>query len=69
MPKTFEDCPSLTEIVLKPNSIEKVNVELALAVFHESTVIGLKEYGFYETASAVDLFLKLLRRSRNVFEK
>ena len=49
----------LTETVLKPNSIEKVNVELALAVFHESTVIGLKEYGFHETASAIDLFLKL----------
>ena len=49
----------LTETVLKPNSIEKVNVKLALAVFHESTVIGLKEYGFHETASAIDLFLKL----------
>ena len=48
----------LTEIVLKPNSIEKVNVELALTVLHESTVIGLKEYGFHETA-ATDLFLKL----------
>ena len=49
----------LTETVLKPNSIETVNVKLALAVFHESTVIGLKEYGFHETASAIDLFLKL----------
>ena len=49
----------LTETVLKPNSIEKVNVKFALAVFHESTVIGLKEYGFHETASAIDLFLKL----------
>ena len=49
----------LTETVLKPNSIEKVNVKLALAVFYESTVIGLKEYGFHETASAIDLFLKL----------
>ena len=49
----------LTETVLKLNSIEKVNVKLALTVFHESTVIGLKKYGFYETASAIDLFLKL----------
>ena len=49
----------LTKTVLKPNSIEKVNVKLALAVFHESTVTGLKDIGFYETASAIDLFLKL----------
>ena len=49
----------LTETVFKLNSIEKVNAKLARAVFHESTVIGLKEYGFHETASAIDLVLKL----------
>ena len=30
----------LTETVLKPNNIEKVNVKFALVVFHESTVIA-----------------------------
>ena len=35
-----------TETVLTQNSREKVNVKLALAVFYESTVIELKEYGF-----------------------
>ena len=33
---------SLTKTVLKPNSIKKVNVKLALAVFHESTVTWIK---------------------------
>ena len=46
----------LTKTVLNPNSIEKVNVKLALAVFHESTVIVLKEYGFHKTASANKFF-------------
>ena len=54
--KSLRIAHRLTEIVLKPNSIEKVNVKLALAVFHESTVIRLKEYGFHETASAIDCF-------------
>ena len=49
----------LTETVLNPKSIEKVNVKLALAIFHESTVHALKHYGFNETAAFLELILKL----------
>ena len=48
----------LTDTVLQPKTIEKVNVKLALAVFHESTVNALKYFGFNDTASFVELFLK-----------
>ena len=34
-------------------------MKLAPSVFHESTVIGLKQFGFNETASVVELFLKM----------
>ena len=46
----------LTETV--PKAIEKVNVKLALSVFHESTVNALKYFGYNDTASFVELFLK-----------
>ena len=48
----------LTETVLRPKAIEKVNVKLALSVFHESTVNALKYFGCNNTASCVELFLK-----------
>ena len=49
----------LTETVLNPKSTEKVNVKLAMAVFHESTVHALKHYGFNETAPFIEQVLKL----------
>ena len=48
----------LTDTVLQPKIIEKINVKLALAVFRESTVNALKYFGFDDTASFVELFLK-----------
>jgi len=48
----------LSETVLKPKTIEKVNVKLALSLLHESTVTALKQYGYYDTAAVLDLFLK-----------
>ena len=35
-----------------------MNVKLALSVFHESTVNALKYFGYNNTASFVELFLK-----------
>ena len=55
-PHKIADC--LTDTVLQPKTIEKINVKLALAVFHESTVNALKYFGFDDTASFVELFLK-----------
>ena len=49
----------LSETVLNPKSIEKVNVKLALSLLHESTITALKQYGYAETASVLELFLKL----------
>ena len=49
----------LSETVLQPKSIEKVNVKLALAIFHESTITALKHFGFHETARVIEFFLKL----------
>ena len=48
----------LSETVLHPKAIEKVNVKLALSVFHESTVNALRHFRFHDTASFVELFLK-----------
>ena len=48
----------LSETVLHPKAIEKVNVKLALSVFHESTVNALPHFRFHDTASFVELFLK-----------
>lgn len=45
--------------VLQPKSIEKTNVQLAVSVFHESTINALKHHQFIETASVLTLFLKL----------
>ena len=50
--------PNLLETVLDPKTIEKVNVKLAMFVLHESTISGLKHYGFCETAAALELFSK-----------
>ena len=48
----------LTEIVLNPKTIEKVNVKLAMSLLHESTRTALKQYGFVETATALEFFAK-----------
>ena len=49
----------LSETVLRPKSIEKVNVNFALSLLHESTINTLKHYGFYPTATVLELFAKL----------
>ena len=49
----------LSETVLRPKSIEKVNLNLALSLLHESTINALKHYGFYPTAAVLELFAKL----------
>ena len=49
----------LSDTVLNPSTIEKVNVKLAVSLLHESTIHGLKHYGFTETAAVLALFSKL----------
>ena len=49
----------LSETVLRPKSIEKVNVNLVLSLLHESTINALKHCGFYPTAAVLELFAKL----------
>ena len=44
--------------MLYPKTIEKVNVRLALSVLHKSTISGLKHYGYSDTATVLELFLK-----------
>ena len=44
--------------MLNPKTIEKVNVRLELSVLHESTISGLKHYGYSDTATVLELFLK-----------
>ena len=48
----------LTETVLNPKRIKKVNLKLAMSFLHESTRIALKQYGFVETATALKFFAK-----------
>ena len=48
----------LSETVLDHKIIEKVNVKLAMFILDESTISGLKHYGFCEIAAALELFLK-----------
>ena len=45
--------------MLRPESIEKVNVNSVLSLLHESTINALKHYGFYPTAGVLELFAKL----------
>ena len=58
----------LTEKVLHPSTIERVNVSLADSAFHESTIAGLEFYGkngYPEFLNTVP-FLKLVRRWWNI---
>ena len=48
----------LTETVLNPKTIEKVNVKLAMSLLHKSTRTALKQYEFVETATALEFFAK-----------
>ena len=57
--KPLKIAHKLSETVLHTKSVEKVNVKLALSMLHESTIAGLKQYGFSETASALKVFAKL----------
>ena len=57
--KPLKHVHKLTETVLKPKSIEKVNVKLAMSLLHESTINALRIYGFTETATVLQLFAKL----------
>ena len=47
----------LTETVLNPKTIEKVNVKLAMSLLHKSTRTALKQYGFVN-ATALEFFAK-----------
>lgn len=49
----------LTKAVLNPKSIEKTSVKLSAAVIHESTINALREYGFKDTSTVLEAFLKL----------
>ena len=51
--KSLRIAHKLTETVLNPKTIEKVNVKLAMSLLHESTRTALKQYGFVETATAL----------------
>ena len=57
--KPLKHAYKLTETVLKPKAFKKVNVKLAMAFVHESTINALKIYGFPETAMVLQLFAKL----------
>ena len=57
--KALRIARKLSETVLRPKSIEKVNVNLALSLLYESTINALKHYGFYPTAAVLKLFAKL----------
>ena len=57
--KPLKIAHKLAETVLRPTSIKKVNVKLAMALLHESAIHALKEYGFLETATVFKLFAKL----------
>ena len=59
MQQATEKAHKLSEAVIHPKEIEKVNVKLALSVLHESTIAALKQYGFLETADVLELFAKL----------
>ena len=56
--KPLKIAHKLTETVLNPKTIEKVNVKLAMSLLHESTRTALKQYGFVETAIALEFFAK-----------
>ena len=49
----------LSETVLRPKFSEKININLALSLLHESTINALKHYGFYPPAAGLELFAKL----------
>ena len=56
--KPLKIAHKLTDTVLRPKSIEKANVKLAMALLHEPTINGLQVYGFFYTAKALHLFAK-----------
>ena len=56
--KPLRTAHKLTETVLNPKTIEKVNVKLAMSLLHVSTRTALKQYGFVETATALEFFAK-----------
>ena len=49
----------LLETVLRPKFSEKININLALSLLHESTINALKHYGFYPPSAGLELFAKL----------
>ena len=57
--KPLKIAHTLSETVIHPKGIKKVNVKFALSVLHKSTIAALKEYGFLETAAVLELFAKL----------
>ena len=59
--KPLKIAHKLTETVMKPKTIEKVNVKLAMSLLHESTINALRVYGYSETATV--LFYHCLQNS------
>ena len=57
----------LSETVLNPKSIEKVNVKLALSLLHESTITALKQYGYAETSFSARTVFKIMVNIKCIF--
>ena len=57
--KPLKIAHKLNKAVINPKSVEKISVKLAMAVFHETTINALIEYGFLDTANVLRVFMKL----------
>ena len=57
--KPLKIAHKLNKAVINPKSVEKTSVKLAMAVFHETTINALIEYGFLDTANVLRVFMKL----------
>ena len=57
--KILKIAHKLNKAAINPKSIEKTSVKLAMAVFHESTINALVQYGFRGTTNIHRVFMKL----------
>ena len=57
--KPLKIAHKFNKAAINPKSIEKTSVKLAMAVFHESTINALVQYGFRYTADILRVFIKL----------
>lgn len=58
MSKPLRIAHKLSLNVLNPKSIERTSMKYAAAIFHESTINGLRHYGKTETAQFLEMVLK-----------